>query len=188
MVSHESGYYRTTILRSRPAGALSPAAPGVPISPKLAPTDTPEVTQLRLASAGRILPNRSLCTFTHNHVFTNMSGLSLYCCYTRPGFHRSAVLDIRAFTVPLFYSQPNYTQTGIPMDLANYPLNQVGSGTGITDRSEKSIQRPDKPDRSEISGRCPTYLMSCYFCTSNASLYQHFSLVVICTTILGSNP
>ena len=45
---------------------------------------------------------------------------------------------------------------------------QVGSGTGITDRSEKSIQRPDKPDRSEISGRCPTYLMSCYFCTSNA--------------------
>ena len=46
--------------------------------------------------------------------------------------------------------------------------NQVGSGTGITDRSEKSIQRPDKPDRSEISSRCPTYLMSCYFCTSNA--------------------
>ena len=44
----------------------------------------------------------------------------------------------------------------------------VGSGTGITDRSEKSIPRPDKPHRSEISDRCPTYLISCYFCTSNA--------------------
>ena len=54
----------------RPAGVLSPGAPAMPISPKLAPTDTPGVTLRFLASTGRLLPNCSLCAFTHNHVYT----------------------------------------------------------------------------------------------------------------------
>ena len=85
----------------------------------------PGVTRLPSTSACRIFPNRSLCTFTHNRVFTNMSGLSPYCCSTSPGFHRTAVLGVRAFTILLFYSYLNYTQTGIPMDLHNYALNTI---------------------------------------------------------------
>ena len=40
----------------------------------------------------------------------------------------------------LTYVQNNYLSV----------YNQVGSGTGITDRSEKSIPRPDKPHRSDV--------------------------------------
>ena len=50
---------------------------------------------------------------------------SPYCCSTCPGFHRTAVLRFRAFTVMLFYSYLSYAQTGIPMDLPNYPLNTI---------------------------------------------------------------
>ena len=85
----------------------------------------PIITRLPSTSACRIIPNCSLCTFTHNRVFTNMSGLSPYCCYICPGFHRTAVLGVRAFTILLFYSYLNYTQTCIPMDLPNNPLNTI---------------------------------------------------------------
>ena len=75
------------------AGALSPGAPGMPISPKLAPTNIPGVTRRIPASTGRILPN-TLCAFTHNHASTKYvwaftvpllysSGLSPYHCSTR---------------------------------------------------------------------------------------------------------
>ena len=48
-----------------------------------------------------------------------------YCCSKRPGFHCTAVLGVRAFTVLLFYSYPNNTQTGIPMNLPIYPPNTI---------------------------------------------------------------
>ena len=85
----------------------------------------PGITRLPPPYACQIFPNRSLCTFTHNRVFPKMSGLSPYCCYTCPGFHRTAVVGVRAFTVLLFYSYLNYTQTCIPMDLTNYPPNTI---------------------------------------------------------------
>ena len=66
----------------QPAGALSPGTPGMPISPKLAPTDTPRVTRRLPASTGRLFLNCSLWGFTHNHASTNMYGLSPYCCST----------------------------------------------------------------------------------------------------------
>ena len=56
-------------------------------------------------------------SFLHTHSST----VSL----TSPGFHRTAVLGVWAFTVMLFYFYVNYTQTGIPMDLLNYPLNTI---------------------------------------------------------------
>ena len=83
VVSHESGDYRTTTLPSNQLGALSPGAPGMPISPKLASglhrPVTPELLSLRIHS--------------QSHVYK--------IC---PGFHRTAVIFVRAFTVPLFYS------------------------------------------------------------------------------------
>ena len=85
----------------------------------------PRDTRLLPTSACRILPNRSLSLSLHIHSQSNMCGLSPDCCYKRPGFHRTAVLGVRAFTVLLFYSYSNYTQTGVPMDLPNYPSNKI---------------------------------------------------------------
>ena len=70
----------------------SPARLAGPILPKLGFHRHPGITRLPSTSACRIFPNRSLCTFTHNRVLTNMSGLSPYCCSMCPGFHRAAVL------------------------------------------------------------------------------------------------
>ena len=78
---------------SRPAGRC--ALTGRSRSADIAQTGShrhPGITQLPSTSACRIIPNRSLCTFTHNRLFTNMSGLSPYCCSRCPGFHRTAVL------------------------------------------------------------------------------------------------
>ena len=91
-------------LCSRLVGALSPGTPGMPISPTLAPTDTPRshptTSHIRLADTPKAL---SLHIHSQSRVH-NMSGLSPYCCCTRLGFHRTAVLDVRAFTVLLFNS------------------------------------------------------------------------------------
>ena len=103
VVSHESGDYRNYNSPFRPAGVLSAGAPGMLISPKLGPTDTPGVTRLLPTSAVRILPNCSPCAFTHQpHVYKYVwaftvplfytSGLSPYRCSRCPGFHRTAVL------------------------------------------------------------------------------------------------
>ena len=104
VVSHKSGDYRTMTLCSRLAGALSPGAPGMPISPTLAPTDTPQshpnTSHIRLPDTPEPL---SLHIHSQSRVH-NMSGLSPYCCYTRLGCHHTAVLDVRAFTVLLFYT------------------------------------------------------------------------------------
>ena len=88
-------------------------------------TVIPSHTRLLSVSVCRILPKRSLCIFTHNRMFTTMSVLSPYCCSKRLGVHRTAVLNVWAFTVLLFYSYPNYAQTGIPMDLPIYPPNTI---------------------------------------------------------------
>ena len=104
---------------------LSPGAPGVPIFAQTGSHRHPGVTRLLSTSACQILQNRSLCTVAHNRVFATMSGLSLYCCSNCPGFHRTAVLGVRAFIVLLFYSYPNYAQAGIPMDLPIYPPNTI---------------------------------------------------------------
>ena len=115
----------TRLRIARLAGALSPGAPEVPIFAQTGSHRHPGVTRPPSTSVCRIFPNRPLCAFTHNRVFTNMSGLSPYCCSTCPGFHRTAVLDVRAFTLLLFYSYLNHTQAGIPMDLPHYPLNTI---------------------------------------------------------------
>ena len=74
----------------QPGGALSPSAPGMLISPKLAPTDTPDDF--------RPPPTNYSRTALSAHALT-ISRLQV--C---PGFHRTAVLNVRAFTILLFYS------------------------------------------------------------------------------------
>ena len=64
----------------QPVGVLSPGAPGMPISPKLAPTDSPGVTRRLPAFTDRLYPNCSLCAH------------SLTLAYT---------ISVRAFTVLL---------------------------------------------------------------------------------------
>ena len=107
----------------QPVGALSPGAPRMPISPKLAPTDTPGVTRRLPASTGRLLPNCSLCAFTHNH---------------------ASAKYVRAFTVSLLYlsglspyrcSTPNRTihhQVSTWISLSNYPPNTIPPNTCIS--------------------------------------------------------
>ena len=92
VVSHESGDHWTTSLPPGWPVRSHRALPECRYLPKLAPTDTPESPDCSRHPPCRLLPNRSLCTFTHNRVFTTMSGLSQYCCSKRPGFHRTAVL------------------------------------------------------------------------------------------------
>ena len=79
---------------SRPAGrcALTGRSRSADIAQTgLSPTprNHPTTLDIRLPDIPEPL---SLCTFTHNRVLTNMSGLSPYCCSTCPGFHRAAVL------------------------------------------------------------------------------------------------
>ena len=100
---------------SQPAGALSPGAPGMPISPKLAPTDTPGVTRRPPTFTDRLLPNRSLYAFTHT-----------WYTKTCPGFHRTAVIlsrlslyrcyAVRAFTVPLLCC-PGFHRTAVILSM-----------------------------------------------------------------------
>ena len=132
-VSHQSGDYRTTNIPPCWPVCSYWALLECRYCPNWATTDTPESPDyLRHLAAGysrtALSLSLSLCTFTHNHVFTNMSGLSPYSCSTCPGFHHvhcTAVLYVRAFIVLLFYSYLNNTQTGIPIDLPNYPLNTI---------------------------------------------------------------
>ena len=103
-----------------PAGARLSGTPEMPILTQLSYHGR---TRILLPQAGRIFPNSSICTFTHNHVFTKVSGLSPYCCSTCPGFRRTAVLRVRTLTVLLFY--PFLNNTCLPMELADYPPNAI---------------------------------------------------------------
>ena len=97
-----------------------------------------------------------------------VSGLSPYCCYICtglhhtavmcPGLHRTAVICVRAFTVLLLYSYLNYTQTGLHMELSNYPPNTitkyfyVKSNNTIYSLINAYIRLSQ--DRSVVSTRC----------------------------------
>ena len=83
VVSHESGDYRSMTLSSERPVRSHWLLPKFRYCPNWATTDTPGVTRRLPASTGRLLPNCSLCAFTHNHVSTK---------------------SVRAFTVPLLYS------------------------------------------------------------------------------------
>ena len=100
---------------SRPAGrcALTGRSRSAYICPKwLPPTPRSHPTTLDLRLPD--IPEPFSLRIHSNRVFTNMSGLSLYCCSTCPGCHRTAVLSVRAFTVLLFYSYLDYTQQVSP--------------------------------------------------------------------------
>ena len=104
-IIHESGDYRTMTLPSGRPVHSHRALPKCRYRPNWLPPTPPESPDyFRHPPAGYSRTALSLCAFTHNRMSTNMSGLSPYCCYTRPGFHRTAVLDVQAFTVQLFYS------------------------------------------------------------------------------------
>ena len=111
----------------RPAGrcALIGRSRNADIALTGLPRNHPGITRPLPPYACRIFQNRSLCTFTHNSVFTTVSGLSPYCCYTCLSFHHTAVLGVRAFTVPLLYPYLNNTQTGLHAELSNYPPNTI---------------------------------------------------------------
>ena len=120
-VSHQSGDYRTTnLLPCWPVRSYR-EPPECRYCPNYATTDIPGITRLSPPSACRVFPNRSLFTFTHNRVFTKMSGLSAYCCSTCQGFHRTAVICVRAAVLLL---SELYTNR-FPMDLTNYPPNTI---------------------------------------------------------------
>ena len=113
-VSHQSGDYRTTDLPPCWPVRSYRALPECRYCPNWATTDTPESPDyLRHLPAG--------------YSRTVLSAHSLTIAYLQrcPGFHLTAVLRVRAFTVLLFYSYLNYTQTGIPIDLPDYPLNTI---------------------------------------------------------------
>ena len=90
------------------------ALPECRYCPNWATTDTP-----RTPNYLRHLPAR--------YSRTALSAHSLTIAYLQrcSGFHRIVVIGVRAFTVLLFYSYLNYTQTGITMDITNYPPNTI---------------------------------------------------------------
>ena len=113
-------------LRISPAGRCAPS--GRSRSADIALTGLPPTARNHPTTSDICLPDipepLSLHIYSQSRI-KNMSGLSLYCCSTCQGCHRTAVLRVRAFTVLLFYSYLNYTQTGISMYLPNYPLNRI---------------------------------------------------------------
>ena len=67
------------------------------------------------------------CHMPAGYSRTALSAHSLTIAYSQMclGFHCTAVVRVRAFTILLFYSYLNYTQTGLPMELSNYPPNTI---------------------------------------------------------------
>ena len=90
-VSHQSGNYRTT---NRPPGwpvCSHRALPKCRYSPKLAPIDTPESPDHpRPPPAG------------YSRTILSANSLIITCLQICPGFHRTTVLHVQAFTVLLF--------------------------------------------------------------------------------------
>ena len=114
VVSHESRYHWTTSLPPGWPVRSHRALPECRYLPKLAPTDTPESHDYsRHPPAG------------YSQTALSAHSLTIACLQLCPGFHSTAVLNVWAFTVLLFYSSPNYAQTGIPMDLPIYPPNTI---------------------------------------------------------------
>ena len=101
---------------SQPAGALTPGAPGMPISPKLAPTNTPR-SHLTTSGLHRPVTSELLSPRIHSHlVYKNMSGLSPYRCYT-----------VRAFTVPLLYCSGFHRTAVLSLDESHTTWDPHGS-------------------------------------------------------------
>ena len=121
-VSHQSVDYRTTNLPPRWAVHAYWPLPECRYCPNWAATNTPG-SPVHPCHRPAEYSRTSLSTFTHNRVFLYVSGLSPYCCFMCPGFHRTAVISVLAFTELLFYSYLNNTRTGLPMELSNYPPN-----------------------------------------------------------------
>ena len=132
LTSFRTGPGITGLRISRPAGRC--ALNGRSRSADIALTGLPPTPRNHLATLDIRLPDipepLSLHIHSQSRVDKYVRAFTVLLFYVS-GFHRTDVLRVRAFTVLLFYSYLNYTQTGIPMDLPNYPLNTIPN-TGIS--------------------------------------------------------